>query len=61
MHLGLDAEVVFYPGSYAGWDKALVENFREGRCVGIPLLQRYGRLSNRDWLRKQVLNHIRTC
>ena len=41
MHLGLDAEVVFYPGSYAGWDKALVENFSEGRYIGVPLLQRY--------------------
>ena len=41
MHLGLEAEVVFYPGSYAGWDKALVENFKEGRYVGVPLLQRY--------------------
>jgi hypothetical protein len=42
VHLGLEAELVFYPGSYYGWDKALIENFSEGRYVGIPLLQRYG-------------------
>ena len=42
VHLGLSAEVVFYPGSYAGWSTALIENFSEGRYIGIPLLQRYG-------------------
>jgi hypothetical protein len=42
VHLGLSAEVVFYPGSYAGWATALVENFGEGRYLGVPLLQRYG-------------------
>jgi len=41
-HLGLGAEVVFYPGSYAGWAPALVENFGEGRYLGVPMLQRYG-------------------
>lgn len=42
VHLGLDAELVFYPGSYQGWDTTLIENFAEGRYVGVPLLQRYG-------------------
>jgi hypothetical protein len=42
VHLGLGAEVVFYPGSYTGWATALVENFAEGRYLGVPLLQRYG-------------------
>jgi hypothetical protein len=42
VHLGLDAELVFYPGSYTGWATALLENFAEGRYIGIPLLQRYG-------------------
>jgi hypothetical protein len=42
VHLGLSAELVFYPGSYAGWATALVENFAEGRYIGVPLLQRYG-------------------
>ena len=41
VHLGLEAELVFYPGSYHGWDQALLENFSEGRYIGIPLLQRY--------------------
>lgn len=42
VHLGLSAEVVFYPGSFTGWATALIENFSEGRYVGVPLLQRYG-------------------
>ena len=42
VHLGLSSELVFYPGSYQGWDTALVENFAEGRYIGVPLLQRYG-------------------
>lgn len=42
VHLGLGAELVFYPGSYTGWATALIENFAEGRYIGVPLLQRYG-------------------
>jgi hypothetical protein len=42
VYLGLDSELVFYPGSYHGWATSLVENFAEGRYLGIPLLQRYG-------------------
>jgi hypothetical protein len=42
VHLALGSELVFYPGSYHGWATSLVENFAEGRYIGIPLLQRYG-------------------
>jgi hypothetical protein len=42
VHLGLHAEVVFYPGSFTGWATSLIENFGEGRYLGVPLLQRYG-------------------
>src|SRR4030095_10287515 len=42
VHLGLSSELVFYPGSYHGWATSLVENFAEGRYLGIPLLQRFG-------------------
>jgi hypothetical protein len=42
VQLGLGAELVFYPGSYHGWATALIDNFAEGRYVGVPLLQRYG-------------------
>lgn len=41
-HLGFGAELVFYPGSFTGWAESLIENFAEGRYLGIPLLQRYG-------------------
>jgi len=42
VHLGLKSDLVFYPGSYHGWDTSLVENFAEGRYLGVPLLHRYG-------------------
>lgn len=42
LHLGLDSELIFYPGSYHGWSTSLRENFAEGRYLGVPLLQRYG-------------------
>ena len=42
VHLGLKSELVFYPGSYHGWDIALNENFAEGRYLGVPHLQRFG-------------------
>jgi hypothetical protein len=42
VYLGLSAEVVFYPGSFTGWATALVENFSEGRYIGVPMMQRYG-------------------
>jgi len=40
--LNLSSELVFYPGSFHGWSTALIDNFAEGRYVGVPLLQRYG-------------------
>jgi len=42
VHLGLESKLVFYPGSFSGWDTALIDGFAEGRYIGIPLLQRYG-------------------
>ncbi len=41
-HLGLSSDLVFYPGSYSDWSTSLVENFAEGRYIGVPLLQMYG-------------------
>jgi hypothetical protein len=41
-YLGLGAELVFYPGSFQGEAPALIENFADGRYIGVPLLQRYG-------------------
>ena len=42
VYLGLNSELIFYPDSYHGWATSLVENFAEGRYLGVPLLQRYG-------------------
>lgn len=42
VHLGLPAELIFYPGSFTGWADSLIENFAEGRYLGVPLLQLHG-------------------
>ena len=41
-HLGLDPAVVFHPAGYKGGSQAFIENFREGRFAGVPLLQWMG-------------------
>ncbi len=38
-YLGLDPAVVFHPQGYRGASEAFISNFREGRYVGVPLLQ----------------------
>lgn len=38
-HLGLALEVVFHPQGYHGGSQALIENFSEGRYIGVPMLQ----------------------
>ncbi len=42
VELGLGAEVVFHAHGYQGGGPSLAENFREGRYLGVPLLQWYG-------------------
>jgi hypothetical protein len=41
-HLGLGAELVFYPESYSNFGNGLIEIFADGRYIGIPLLQLFG-------------------
>lgn len=41
-HLGLPLDVVFHPQGYHGGSQSLIENFSEGRYVGVPLLQWFG-------------------
>lgn len=42
VHLGLEPEVVFHEDGYKGWSKTIIENFRQRRYVGVPLLQWLG-------------------
>jgi hypothetical protein len=42
VHLALDPSVVFHDGGYHGWSKAFIENFTNGRYVGVPMLQWIG-------------------
>lgn len=42
VHLNLEPSVVFHDAGYRGWSRALIENFTQGRYVGVPLLQWIG-------------------
>lgn len=42
LHLELDPAVVFHAAGYRGGSHAILENFGEGRNVGVPLLQWMG-------------------
>lgn len=41
-HLGIDPAVVFHPQGYKQGANALLENFSQGRYVGVPYLQWLG-------------------
>ena len=42
LHLGIDAAVLFHPQGYKHGADALLENFRDGRYLGLPYLQWLG-------------------
>ena len=42
LHLQLAPEVVFHPDGYRGGSTALIENFSQGRTIGVPILQWLG-------------------
>jgi hypothetical protein len=42
IHLGLEPAVVFHEGGYRGGSGSLLENFAEGRYIGLPMLQWLG-------------------
>ena len=42
VHLGLEPSVVFHQDGYRGGSKAIIENFTDGRYVGVSTLQWIG-------------------
>ena len=42
LHLGIPPDVVFHSDGYRGGAQSLLENFRQGRYVGVPILQWLG-------------------
>ena len=42
LEIGLDPAVVFHADGYKSGGSGIVENFAEGRFIGLPLLQLYG-------------------
>lgn len=41
-HLNLEPEVVFHEGGYRGGSSNLIDNFSQGRYIGVPVLQWLG-------------------
>jgi hypothetical protein len=39
LHMKLDPKVVFHPDGYKGGANSILENFVEGRYIGVPILQ----------------------
>ena len=54
-HLGLDPAVVFHPQGYKGGAQSMIDNFREGRFLGVPLLQWMGLTLDEKAAREQNL------
>jgi hypothetical protein len=42
VHLGLEPSVVFHEGGYRGGSESLIENFTNGRYIGVPMLEWIG-------------------
>lgn len=42
LHIGIDPAIVFHPHGYREGSASLLENFREGRFLAVPLLQWMG-------------------
>jgi hypothetical protein len=42
LHIGIDPSVVFHADGYKGGSESLLENFREGRYLAVPMLQWLG-------------------
>lgn len=42
VHLGIPPDVVFHSGGYRGNSAAMIENFRQGQYLALPMLQWLG-------------------
>jgi hypothetical protein len=57
VHLGIDPAIVFHEGGYRGTSRSILENFTDGRYIGVPILHWAGLTtaetypSMRAWLR----------
>lgn len=54
LHLGIDPAVVFHEHGYRGASASLIDNFRNGRYVGAPMLSWAGMTDDYPRMRKWV-------
>jgi hypothetical protein len=48
-HLDIDPRIVFHDGGYRGGAQSLIDNFDNGRYVGVPILAWRGMTTDRDF------------
>ncbi|MBS1904288.1 MAG: aspartyl/asparaginyl beta-hydroxylase domain-containing protein [Bacteroidetes bacterium] len=48
LHIGLDPAIVFHPDGYHGSSESLLDNFRNGRYIGVPMLEWAGMTLSRQ-------------
>lgn len=46
LHLKIPANIVFHEHGYKGGSQSLIDNFEQGRAIGLPMLQYYGMAYN---------------
>jgi hypothetical protein len=39
VHLGIDPQVVFHPDGYKGGSESIIQNYKDGNYLALPLLQ----------------------
>ena len=47
LEIGLAPEILFHPHGYRGGAQAMIDNFSQGRDVGVPMLAYYGLTAER--------------
>jgi hypothetical protein len=57
VHLELDPAIVFHAEGYRGGSEALVENFTQGRYIGVPILQWLGMTFDAKAARDRGVSH----
>jgi hypothetical protein len=49
LHLGIDPAIVFHEAGYRGASASILDNFRAGRYIGVPMLEWLGLTTAADY------------
>ena len=57
IHVNIEPSVIFHPAGYRGGAQAIIDNFAEGRYIGVPILQWLGMSLDTKTAREQQNVH----